>query len=684
MTRVNVLSVDRLQTTDLVAEAPASNNKATGNGEFSRLVDDQVQSQQANANKVANVSAREQRSSLKRDDQQSASNSNEITQNEQTAASASEQSRDKLSGETSDDASSNSSAPSASKHSGDDQSASEVESTDELSDEATKNAEIANTQTDKLATSTGEAALKPKAQAKPDDFMTLLAKSEQLLSSKMTENSTDESTADTAVTSREDVVVNIKGGSESTNQAAGTSQAKNHTLAQQVASHLTDESSEECDGETTESNKHNSKLIEVGLAQSKADASNVAQNAKSQVVTPSSDATLSDVRFSGAEQAEAEQAGSELTEEQIANARLVTSDEAEREALAGGSANGLSTNNQSAGNPSLGNQSTSNQANSPQSGKAQSDANSTVAGQTPSVPNQNGVVDENTEQVLDAEQSGSRESDVQLAASQQTSTQQTINQQKSTNNSGSQPSAHVQQLNAIANDGAEEQLAQGFSEAEQQAAELAKQSEVADQQAQLSGQPPRSSFAESLIAANAGQPTATSTIANSDSLTAEQIERLEAVSSKVIDSNLDIKKAQQLQTETINIYRRDFAEAVKDKVMVLVNQKLQQVDIQLDPPELGNVHVRVNLQGDQAAVNFTVQNPQAKDALEQHMDKLRDMLQESGVDVGDANVAQQQQGNGQQQGRMTQGHGAVDEVTAIPDNIAQLVKGSATGIDFYA
>ena len=167
-------------------------------------------------------------------------------------------------------------------------------------------------------------------------------------------------------------------------------------------------------------------------------------------------------------------------------------------------------------------------------------------------------------------------------------------------------------------------------------------------------------------------------------MTNEQIERLEAVSSKVIDSNLDIKKAQQLQTETINIYRRDFAEAVKDKVMVMVNQKLQQVDIQLDPPELGNVHVRVNLQGDLAAVNFTVQNPQAKDALEQHMDKLRDMLQESGVDVGDANVAQQQQGNGQQQGRMAQGNGAADEVTTLPDNIAQLVKGSATGIDFYA
>ncbi|HCM46317.1 MAG TPA: flagellar hook-length control protein FliK, partial [Colwellia sp.] len=84
-------------------------------------------------------------------------------------------------------------------------------------------------------------------------------------------------------------------------------------------------------------------------------------------------------------------------------------------------------------------------------------------------------------------------------------------------------------------------------------------------------------------------------------------------------------------------------DAVKDKVMMTINQKLQRFDITLDPPEFGNMQVRVNLQGEQASVNFIVQNQQAKDVLEQNMHKLRDMLSEQGVDVGDANVEQQNQ-----------------------------------------
>ena len=58
---------------------------------------------------------------------------------------------------------------------------------------------------------------------------------------------------------------------------------------------------------------------------------------------------------------------------------------------------------------------------------------------------------------------------------------------------------------------------------------------------------------------------------------------------------------------------------VKDKVMVMINQKIQQADIRLDPPELGNVHVRVNIQNEVAAVKLCCTKPQAKDALDEQM-----------------------------------------------------------------
>ncbi|MFD2168157.1 flagellar hook-length control protein FliK [Thalassotalea euphylliae] len=186
-------------------------------------------------------------------------------------------------------------------------------------------------------------------------------------------------------------------------------------------------------------------------------------------------------------------------------------------------------------------------------------------------------------------------------------------------------------------------------------------------------------FAERLTSASGQQSMQTEREVDDASVT-----QLEEVAAQVVERNVAVKKQQFVQTETINIFRKDFANAVKEKVMVMVSQKLQQVDIQLDPPELGNVHVRLNLQGEQAAVSFTVQNQQAKEAFEQQMGKLRDMLSESGVDVGDANVSQQ--GEGREGGQMAnrQNRGQQEDVVSQQLHVSQLINPSATGIDFYA
>ena len=156
-------------------------------------------------------------------------------------------------------------------------------------------------------------------------------------------------------------------------------------------------------------------------------------------------------------------------------------------------------------------------------------------------------------------------------------------------------------------------------------------------------------------------------------------------------SNVQAQKSiTALNTETIAIYRKDFANAVKEKVMVMINQKIQQVEIQLDPPEMGNVHVRLNLQNEQAAVQFVVQNQQAKEALEQNMGKLRDMLSESGVDVGDANIEQRQPGEQsetafeERDGSGKNGNSAEQGLDENHHQIDNMVKASSTGVDYYA
>ncbi|WP_441002109.1 flagellar hook-length control protein FliK [Pseudocolwellia agarivorans] len=143
------------------------------------------------------------------------------------------------------------------------------------------------------------------------------------------------------------------------------------------------------------------------------------------------------------------------------------------------------------------------------------------------------------------------------------------------------------------------------------------------------------------------------------------------------------------QAETISIMRKDFTDAVKDKVMVMINQKIQQIDIQLDPPELGSMQVRINMQNEQAVVSFVVQNQQAKEALEQNMDRLKHMMADNGVDVGDANVKQdsnQSAMNGESnQGSAAQGENAEEGALegAMNSENVKVLKASSTGVDYY-
>lgn len=143
------------------------------------------------------------------------------------------------------------------------------------------------------------------------------------------------------------------------------------------------------------------------------------------------------------------------------------------------------------------------------------------------------------------------------------------------------------------------------------------------------------------------------------------------------------------QAETISIMRKDFTDAVKEKVMVMINQKIQQIDIQLDPPELGSMQVRINMQNEQAVVSFVVQNQQAKEALDQNMDRLKHMMADNGVDVGDANVKQEsnqsamdrqndQGSNGQ---RENGEDGSLEG--AMNTEHAKVLKASSTGVDYY-
>ncbi|ENO3977880.1 flagellar hook-length control protein FliK [Aeromonas veronii] len=135
------------------------------------------------------------------------------------------------------------------------------------------------------------------------------------------------------------------------------------------------------------------------------------------------------------------------------------------------------------------------------------------------------------------------------------------------------------------------------------------------------------------------------------------------------------------------------------KVNVMLAEKLQQAEIQLDPLGLGKMKIQIQMGADsQANVHFVVQHGQTREMLEQAMPRLRDMLAGQGIQLGQTQVQQQSQqqqqqgqptfnGQGQQgqsSGQPRSGNGLVEGelTTSTPSLLVESTNGS--GIDFYA
>lgn len=78
-----------------------------------------------------------------------------------------------------------------------------------------------------------------------------------------------------------------------------------------------------------------------------------------------------------------------------------------------------------------------------------------------------------------------------------------------------------------------------------------------------------------------------------------------------------------------------------ERTVTLLQQGIKSAELMLDPPELGPLQVRIQMQNDQAVIHFTSASAAVRDALDQTIPRLREMLQEQGVDLLQAGVSDQ-------------------------------------------
>ncbi|MCL1036502.1 flagellar hook-length control protein FliK [Shewanella submarina] len=159
--------------------------------------------------------------------------------------------------------------------------------------------------------------------------------------------------------------------------------------------------------------------------------------------------------------------------------------------------------------------------------------------------------------------------------------------------------------------------------------------------------------------------------------------------SEVPQFQLSVRQGQEAQVQQQNMVQK-FAPLMQQQLVNMVSKGIGQAEIRLDPPELGQMMVRIQVNGDQTQVQFQAMQQQTRDMLEQAIPRLREMLQSQGMELADSQVSSQDSSSGGQgdgEANSASGGNNPDSDENAADAQTSTINPTRTGtsgIDYYA
>jgi len=106
--------------------------------------------------------------------------------------------------------------------------------------------------------------------------------------------------------------------------------------------------------------------------------------------------------------------------------------------------------------------------------------------------------------------------------------------------------------------------------------------------------------------------------------------------------------------DVLNLNQKNWERTLGHQLSWMVNNRLQEAEIKVNPPDLGPLEVRVSQHQHQTSVTFFSHEAAVREALENALPRLREMLDSQGISlnqaqVSDQSLARQQAGAGEQQ-----------------------------------
>jgi len=115
-----------------------------------------------------------------------------------------------------------------------------------------------------------------------------------------------------------------------------------------------------------------------------------------------------------------------------------------------------------------------------------------------------------------------------------------------------------------------------------------------------------------------------------------------------------------------NIQNPNWSQQMAQQVSYMIKGGFQQAEIKLNPAHLGPMEIKLMINDDQASINFVAQHAPVRDALDNALPRLKEMLEQQGLNLSDVDVStqsEQQQANAesQEQGNVDSHPGSLKE-----------------------
>ena len=85
--------------------------------------------------------------------------------------------------------------------------------------------------------------------------------------------------------------------------------------------------------------------------------------------------------------------------------------------------------------------------------------------------------------------------------------------------------------------------------------------------------------------------------------------------------------------------RPGWSQAMGKQILMMVNQNISTAEIRLNPAHLGPIEVLIDVSEEQVSVSMSSRHAMVRDAMEQALPRLREMLEQNGFSLADADIS---------------------------------------------